>query len=236
MRMRNLYKKSLLLLIMLFAVGWSAKASGSCGIVFNLYDSYGDGWNGNKLVVSDGNTLSEELTFDNGSSASFTLIIAEGSHVTLSWIEGDYSDECSFSVQFENGYPIYESGNLSGTSYEFDLNCDDANTPVTISVASNAEERGTVSGGGEFVYGETCTVTATPNEGYSFWCWVVEDRAVSTEAVYTFTVTGSRDLMAVFRLVSNANNIVFADLNVEYVCISNWDTDGDEYLSYEEGP
>ena len=235
MRMRNLYKKSLLLLIMLFAVGWSAKASGSCGIVFNLYDSYGDGWNGNKLVVSDGNALSEELTFDNGSSASFTLIIAEGSHVTLSWIEGDYSDECSFSVQFENGYPIYESGNLSGTSYEFDLNCDDANTPVTISVASNAEERGTVSGGGEFVYGETCTVTATPNEGYSFWCWVVDDRAVSTQANYTFTVTGPGDLLAVFRPVSNANYIVFVDPNVEAVCMQQgWDTDGDFYLSYTE--
>ncbi len=235
MRMRNLYKKSVMLLILLFAVGWQAMATESCGIVFNLHDSYGDGWNGNKLVVSDGNALNEELTINNGSSASFMLIIAEGSHVTLSWIEGDFSDECSFSVQFENGYPIYEYGNLSGTSYEFDLDCDDANTPVTITVASEDDEVGTASGGGEFVCGETCTVVATPNEGYSFWCWVVDDRAVSTQANYTFTVTGPGDLLAVFRPVSNANYIVFVDPNVEAVCLQQgWDTDEDRYLSYAE--
>ena len=234
MRMRNLYKKSVLLLILLFAVGWQAMATESCGIVFNLHDSYGDGWNGNKLVVSDGNALNEELTINNGSSASFTLIIAEGSHVTLSWIEGDFSVECSFSVQFENGYPIYESGNLSDTLYEFDLNCDDANTPVTITVASENDEAGAVSGGGEFVCGETCTVTATPNEGYSFWCWVAEGRAVSTQANYTFTVAGPSDLTAVFRPVSNVNYIVFEDPNVEVICLAEWDTDGDGYLSYIE--
>ena len=234
MRMRILRKKSLLLLIMLFAVGWSAKASGSCGVVFNLYDSYGDGWNGNKLVVSDGNSLNEELSFNQGRSATFTFIIADGSHITLSWIDGDYGDECSFSMQFENGYPIYESGSLSGTSYEFDLNCDEANTPVTITVASSDEELGIVSGGGEFVCGETCTVTATPNEGYSFWFWGDENGAVSTEANYTFTVTGPRDLTAVFRPVSNANYIVFVDPNVEAICLDNWDTDGDTYMSYEE--
>ena len=234
MRMRNLYKKSVLLLILLFAVGWQAMATESCGIVFNLHDSYGDGWNGNKLVVSDGNALNEELTINNGSSASFTLIIAEGSHVTLSWIGGDYPEECTYTVRFENGYPIFEGESLIDSTYEFDLNCDDANTPVTITAISSDEEHGTVSGGGEFIYGETCTVTATPNEGYSFWCWMVDDRAVSTQANYTFTVAGPSDLTAVFRPVSNVNYIVFEDPNVEVICLTEWDTDGDGYLSYIE--
>ena len=234
MRMRNLYKKSVLLLILLFAVGWQAMATESCGIVFNLHDSCGDGWNGNKLVVSDGNALNEELTFNNGSSASFTLIIAEGSHVTLSWIEGDYPEECTYSIRFENGYPIYEGGSLIGTTYEFDLDCDEANTPVTIVVSVNPDEAGMASGGGEYVCGETCTVTAMPNEGYSFWYWADDNKAISTEANYSFSVSGPRELMAVFRPVSNANYIVFEDPNVEVICLAEWDTDGDGYLSYIE--
>ncbi len=237
MKMKSLYKKSVALLILLFAVGWQAMATESCGIVFNLYDEYGDGWNGNKLVVSDGNALNEELTFDEGSSTSFTLMIEDGSHVTLSWIEGSYSDECTFSVQFENGYPIYEGSSLIGTTYEFDLNCDDPYLPLAITVSTNNDDFCTVSGGGNFLWGESCTVTAMPNEGYFFWCWIDsdEEKAVSTEATYTFTVSRHKNIVAFFRQVSNADNIVFADPNVEIVCLQQgWDTNDDDYLSYDE--
>ena len=95
----------------------------SCNVVFNLSDSYGDGWNGNQLVVSfsDG-TPSQNLTIDNGESASYTLSIGIGVHVTLSWITGSYSYECSFTVSYEEGDDITSGSNLNaGYHFEFDV-------------------------------------------------------------------------------------------------------------------
>ena len=57
------------------------------------------------------------------------------------------------------------------------------------------------TGSGDFNYGESCTVTATPNEGYGFVNWTENGAAVSSEASYTFTVTSDRDLVANFLTV-----------------------------------
>ena len=97
----------------------------TCNVVFELSDSYGDGWNGNKLVVSfnDG-TPSQELTLTDGNSGTFVLEIGKGTHVTLSWISGSYSYECSFTVKYEDGTVIYQANSPSaGVLYEFDCDC-----------------------------------------------------------------------------------------------------------------
>ncbi|MBR6878723.1 MAG: choice-of-anchor J domain-containing protein [Bacteroidales bacterium] len=54
------------------------------------------------------------------------------------------------------------------------------------------------TGNGNFNYGETCVVTATPYDGYHFVNWTENGTAVSSEASYSFTVTGDRDLVANF--------------------------------------
>ena len=94
----------------------------TCNVIFDLVDSYGDGWNGNQLVVSfsDG-TPTQNLTITDGSSAIYTLEIGRGVHVTLSWINGSYSYECSFTVKYEDGTQIYSGG--AGVNYEFDCDC-----------------------------------------------------------------------------------------------------------------
>ena len=70
--------------------------------------------------------------------------------------------------------------------------------PREVAVTTNHAEYGTVSGGGSFEAGETCTVTATPNDGYYFLCWMEDGQGVSTEATYTFPVYRDHDLTAVF--------------------------------------
>jgi hypothetical protein len=52
---------------------------------------------------------------------------------------------------------------------------------------------------GNFNHGETCTVTATPNEGFYFANWTENGNVVSSDASYTFTVTSDRDLTANFQ-------------------------------------
>jgi hypothetical protein len=70
-----------------------------------------------------------------------------------------------------------------------------------ISVSANPTNGGTVSGGGDYEYNQSCTVTATPAQHYHFVNWTDENGAVaSTQASYPFNVTGDRHLIANFEL------------------------------------
>ncbi len=114
--------------------GLVAEGSGviknACNVIFDLVDSYGDGWNGNELVVSfsDG-TPTQNMTISSGSSATYILEIGRGVHVTLSWVNGSYSYECSFTVKYEDGTQIYSGG--AGVNYEFDCDCA-GGTPIGV--------------------------------------------------------------------------------------------------------
>ena len=68
----------------------------------------------------------------------------------------------------------------------------------TVSVAANPNNAGSASGGGSYTYGQTCTVTASANNGYAFTNWTENGSQVSTNASYSFTVTGNRNLLANF--------------------------------------
>jgi hypothetical protein len=183
--------------------GLSAQGSenlkNACNVFFTLNDSYGDGWNGAKLTVSfnDG-TASQELTLDSGNSDNYTMEIGNGVHVTLTWTKGTYDSECSFTLSYEDDLMIYQSSGTpsEGKLFEFDCNCAAASQTFTVSVASNGH--GTVSGGGEYSYGQSCSVHATPNEGYMFLGWTVNGETVSNLADYTFPVFSNVNLIAVF--------------------------------------
>jgi len=97
----------------------------------------------------------------------------------------------------------------------------------TVNVASNDESMGTVSGGGTFAYGTSCTVTATANTawGYAFQNWTKEGNVVSTSASYTFTVEGNCTLVANF------------GIPCDYVKVtaSQDDWSGDYVIAYDNG-
>ncbi|MBP5643581.1 MAG: T9SS type A sorting domain-containing protein [Bacteroidales bacterium] len=129
--------------------GVTATGSGvlknSCNIVFNLADSWGDGWNGAKLTVaySDG-TPTEQLTFTTGNSETIIREIGTGVTVTLGWISGSYDSECSFTVAYQDGDQITSASNLS-TSYNFQFTVNCGGEPVTVNPVQNlvAEVEGT---------------------------------------------------------------------------------------------
>ena len=173
----------------------------ACNIIFDLHDSYGDGWNGNVLTVSfDDGTPSQALTIESGNSATYPLEIGNGTHVTLTWTTGNYAYECSFTVSYEGDAVIYQSSGTpsAGVLFEFDCNCAAASQTFIVTAISSNTEYGTVSGGGEFNFGESCTVTATPVEGYMFTNWTMNGEIVSSSATYTFTVNSDMDLVANF--------------------------------------
>ncbi|WP_129655646.1 InlB B-repeat-containing protein [Bacteroides thetaiotaomicron] len=68
----------------------------------------------------------------------------------------------------------------------------------TITVSASPTAGGTVSGGGKFRSGKTCTLTAAANAGYSFDGWYEGSTKLSSSASYSFTVSSNRTIMGKF--------------------------------------
>ena len=95
----------------------------------------------------------------------------------------------------------------------------------TITVSSSAG--GTVTGGGTYTQGQSCTVTATANEGFVFVNWTENGSVVSTNPTYSFMVNDDRTLVANFRtsmsyidgkftINENGDQIYFSRGNLQY--------------------
>lgn len=101
----------------------------SCNVIFSLHAYFGFGWHGNSLSVSysDG-TPSEQMTISNGSSATYVRELGSGSTISLTWNNGQWPQDCSFEVTYEDGTVIYQnSGGFSGTQI-FTINCSGGST------------------------------------------------------------------------------------------------------------
>ena len=100
-----------------------------------------------------------------------------------------------------------------------------------ITVTAHPNNGGTVTGEGTFLIGRSCTVTATPNAGYTFVNWMENDEVVSTDATYTFTVNADRTLVANFTLMGTINGkftinedgdqVYFSQGNLQYQASTN---------------
>ena len=124
-----------------------------------------------------------------------------------------YDDNCTVSATPANGYTFLrwtENGNQVSTNTSYSFTVTGNRTLVaqfqaqsyTITATADPTTGGTVSGGGTFNYGQSCTLTATPAANYDFVNWTKNGQQVSTNATYTFTVTESAAYVAHFQLQS----------------------------------
>ena len=69
-------------------------------LTFNLFDGWGDGWNGASLTVkhSAGPTPTS-YTMVSGSTTTESLCVSRTEVVTLEWLGGWYDSECSYEVK-----------------------------------------------------------------------------------------------------------------------------------------
>lgn len=161
-------------------------------------------------------------------SNNYSLIannMSEMMYVDSSWLQlpvGSYQYGISAVDRNGNEGEIVSSNCIDRNYYSYQITA----TP-------NMESRGTISGAGEYALGAICTLSAIPIGTNTFTRWTENGIEVSTEANYSFTVTGPRSLVAVFS-VAPEDIIVFADNNVKTICVSNWDIDGDGELAYDE--
>ena len=96
----------------------------------------------------------------------------------------------SFSFEYE--------GTFAHNWYIKDVRVEEAIAQYTITANANNNAWGTVTGGGTYNAGVTCTLTATPASGYEFLKWTKNGAEVSTNPSYSFTVTENASYTAVF--------------------------------------
>lgn len=68
----------------------------------------------------------------------------------------------------------------------------------TVSVSADPTNGGSVNGGGTYYDGQSCTLRAVANSGYSFKSWSENGHLVSTDENYTFRVFQNRAFVACF--------------------------------------
>ena len=97
----------------------------TCDIIYNLKDSFGDGWGGAKIIANynDGSE-SDSYTITKGKSETFTKTLNTGVEVSLEWKKSYADAECKYSINYDNGVEIFSgSGSQSGTFFSWTQNC-----------------------------------------------------------------------------------------------------------------
>ena len=169
-------------------------------------------------VNSAGTAYGAEVNFTTSQIPTYTISVSANPSNGGSVSGGgtfQQGQNCTVSASANSGYTFTnwtENGSVVSTnaSYTFTVNSNrtlvanfTANPQnYTISVSANPSNGGTVTGGGTYQQGQSCTVTATANTGYTFLRWTENGSQVSTNANYTFTVTDNRTLVAQFQAQS----------------------------------
>ena len=168
---------------------------------------------------SDGGTVTGGGVYQQGQTCTVHAT-AKAGYTFTNWSEDGNQ------VSIDSNYTFTVAGNRTLVAHFT------ANPQIySINVVASPVYGGSVTGGGNtYQQGQSCTVTATANNGYIFSKWTENSSMVSTEASYTFDVTGNRTLVAHFDAVptwpngvlpgrfsvSNTRQIRFSQGNLQY--------------------
>ncbi len=179
----------------------------TCNALF--YDSGGqNGGYGNNLTYtmtfnpsSEGAKISVNFSEFNTESNYDFLYVYDGTSTSATLI-GQYSGTTSpgaFTATNSAGaltFKFTSDSYVNASGWVATVSC--VYPERTIIALVEPVEGGTVDGAGTYTQNEICTLTATANEGYTFVNWTEDGEEVSTDASYSFEVTGDRSLVANF--------------------------------------
>ena len=176
--------------------------------------------NGNSLFLPAGGIYSNGSLGSTGSGSYYWSSSLSIESPNLSW-------QCSF---YSNGCSSYEFARFFGLSVR-PVRSGIQNTSYIIDATANPTEGGSITGAGTYEENAICTLTAQPNEGYTFTQWTENDEVVSNNAEYSFTVTDNRNFVAnftaqsgvptgaingLFSINANGNQVYFSQGNLQY--------------------
>lgn len=130
--------------------------------------------------------ISGDGVYEQGTTCTLTAT-ANAGYTFAHWIENGSVVSSDSTYSFD----VIENRTLVA---QFQINS------YTVTTSALPVEAGTVSGGGTYTHGESCTLTATPATGYVFAYWTKNGIEVSIDSIYTFTVTESAIYIAHFSL------------------------------------
>ena len=135
---------------------------------------------------ANGGSISGTGTYTQGQTCTL-IASANSGFVFLNWTENgtQVSTNSTYSFTVNSNRTLVAHFQSQPSQY-------------TITLSANPTNGGSVSGGGTYSQGQTCTVIANANPSYSFVNWTENGTQVSTNSTYSFTVTGNRTLVANF--------------------------------------
>ena len=156
-----------------------------------------NGVNGRLFTASNGNSIFMPAAgYFNGSSLSYAdyACVFWSNPIDTNWPSTTSSAHFNpTNIYLSNHYYRY-----LGVSVRPVRATQPASSTYIVTATPNSVGGGTVTNTQQ---GQTCTVTATANDGYTFLNWTENGTVVSTNAIYTFTVNGNRNLVANFQLL-----------------------------------
>lgn len=122
-----------------------------------------------------------------------------------------YNDTVTVSAAVNEHYNFVcwkEYGRVVSTDQDYTFQADRNRTLLAeyipdehiINATVNIPGAATIEGAGVYYYNTYATLIATGTQHYTFRTWTENNHTVSTDSLYTFLVTGDRDLMANFTL------------------------------------
>ena len=177
----------------------------SAGVFKTLYDSCDDHMYSPSIVTPGDYKVNWQLRAMNASvSDSYTLTV--GTETFDDTVESTTWQTREFLFSVAEGDTVrLDFGHTTRTNSAGvlidNLVIEQILEDYTITVSANPSNGGIVAGGGTYQQGQSCTVTATANDGYTFTNWTEKGNVVSTNASYSFTVTGDRVLVANFAML-----------------------------------
>ena len=188
------------------------------------YDFEFSGWSPNiGPVIADNTVFTAQFTEN---LRSYTITFVNWDDTPLQSTPWDWGTEPVYSgetpTREEPGKTYTWTGwdkEISAVTGETTYKAVFSGVTNTYAITPHAGVGGTVSGGGDAIqYGQSVTITATPNECYQFVQW----SDGNTEAERTFTVTGPVDVTAEFSKIKytitvRSNNDSQGTVNVQEV-------------------
>ena len=174
-------------------------------------------WTKNGTVVSTSATFSFEVTGPASFVANFSLnsyvITATANPSAFGTVSGggtyNHFESCTLTATPANNYVFINwtrNGVEVSNSPTYTFTVTEAGdyvanfSPGYVEIVAYASQAdfGTVEGGGSYLVGTICTLTAIPYDGFIFSKWAKGTQVVSTDAVYSFEVTEEGTYRALF--------------------------------------
>ena len=139
----------------------------------------------------------------------------EGSLAFVSAVPNEHYEFVSWT---ENGVTVSSNPNYTFAVWgDRNLVANFSLVSFYVTATANPANGGEITGTGEYYYGDPCTLTATPNQGYFFENWTQNDSVVSTTQTYSFIVTEDATYEANFDWTNPASTDYISDGLIMYL-------------------